>query len=96
MTASTRHPIRPLVKRFVAPPPPGPISTEASSSTWTLTHRRRPAASKLIGVAHLVAAPSGATTVAAYRHRAARLRAKRSVTVVSGGNVDPALLAEQS
>lgn len=44
--------------------------------------------------ANLVAEPSGATTTAAYRFHAARLPAGRSVAVVSGGNLDPALLAQ--
>ena len=44
--------------------------------------------------AHLVAEPSGATPVAAYRFHAAQLPAGRTVAVVSGGNIDPALLAE--
>jgi threonine dehydratase len=44
--------------------------------------------------ANLVAEPSGATTVAAYRFHAAELPAGRTVAVVSGGNLDPALLRE--
>jgi threonine dehydratase len=40
----------------------------------------------------LVVEPSGATVVAAYLHRRAELPAGRTVAVVSGGNVDPALL----
>jgi threonine dehydratase len=44
--------------------------------------------------ANLVAEPSGATTVAAYRFHAAELPAGRVVAVVSGGNLDPALLHE--
>ena len=44
--------------------------------------------------ANLVAEPSGATTVAAYRFHAAELPAGRCVAVVSGGNLDPALLRE--
>lgn len=44
--------------------------------------------------ANLVAEPSGATAVAAYRFCAAQLPAGRTVAVVSGGNLDPALLAE--
>lgn len=42
----------------------------------------------------VVAEPSGAVTTAAYLSRAADLPAGRTVAVVSGGNVAPALLAE--
>lgn len=42
----------------------------------------------------IVAEPSGAVTTAAYLSRAANLPAGRTVAVVSGGNIDPALLAE--
>lgn len=41
---------------------------------------------------HLVAEPSGAVTTAAYLH--ADLPKGRTVALVSGGNIDPALLAE--
>jgi threonine dehydratase len=44
--------------------------------------------------ANLVAEPSGATTSAAYRFHADQLPAGRTAAVVSGGNLDPALLAE--
>jgi threonine dehydratase len=45
--------------------------------------------------ARLVAEPSGAVTFAAWRfHRSELPEAKRAVAVVSGGNVDPQLLAE--
>ncbi len=45
--------------------------------------------------AHLVAEPSGAVTFAAWLFHAKELpQAKRAVAVVSGGNVDPELLAE--
>jgi threonine dehydratase len=44
--------------------------------------------------ANLVAEPSGAITVAAYRFHAAQLPAGHTVAVISGGNLDPALLAE--
>jgi threonine dehydratase len=40
----------------------------------------------------LVAEPSGAVALAAYLHRRAELPAGRTVAVVSGGNIDPALL----
>ena len=43
--------------------------------------------------ARLVAEPSGAVTTAAYLYRRAELPAGRTVAVVSGGNLDPALLA---
>jgi len=42
----------------------------------------------------LVAEPSGAVTTAAYLHRAAELPGRVFAAVVSGGNIDPALLAE--
>jgi threonine dehydratase len=44
--------------------------------------------------ARIVAEPSGAVTTAAYLNRAAELPAGRTVAVVSGGNIDPALLAK--
>ncbi|WP_028925283.1 threonine ammonia-lyase [Pseudonocardia acaciae] len=44
--------------------------------------------------ARLVAEPSGAVAPAAYLHRADQLPAGPTVAVVSGGNIDPALLAE--
>jgi threonine dehydratase len=44
--------------------------------------------------ANLVAEPSGAASAAAYLFHAAQLPAGRTVAVVSGGNLDPALLAE--
>ncbi len=42
----------------------------------------------------LVAEPSGAVPTAAYLYHAAELPAGRTVAVVSGGNVDPALLSD--
>jgi threonine dehydratase len=42
----------------------------------------------------LVAEPSGAVAPAAYLHRADQLPAGRTVAVVSGGNIDPALLSQ--
>jgi threonine dehydratase len=44
--------------------------------------------------ARLVAEPAGAVAVAAYLHRAAELPPGPVVAVVSGGNIDPGLLAE--
>jgi threonine dehydratase len=41
----------------------------------------------------IVAEPSGAVATAAYLNRAADLPAGRAVAIVSGGNIDPALLA---
>jgi threonine dehydratase len=41
----------------------------------------------------LVAEPSGAVSMAAYLHRGADLPGGRTVAVVSGGNIDPALFA---
>ncbi|RZQ61761.1 threonine ammonia-lyase [Amycolatopsis suaedae] len=43
--------------------------------------------------AHLVAEPSGATAAAAYLFHREQLPVGRTVAVVSGGNIDPALLA---
>jgi threonine dehydratase len=43
--------------------------------------------------ARIVAEPSGAVAPAAYLHRRDELPAGRTVAVVSGGNIDPALLA---
>jgi threonine dehydratase len=54
----------------------------------------RAAVGLLARAANLVAEPSGATSVAAYRFHADQLPAGRTVAVVSGGNIDPALLAE--
>jgi threonine dehydratase len=54
----------------------------------------RAAVALLAREANLVAEPSGATTVAAYRFHAAELPAGSVVAVVSGGNLDPALLRE--
>jgi threonine dehydratase len=42
----------------------------------------------------LVAEPSGAAATAAVLERSADLPAGRTVAIVSGGNVDPALYAE--
>ncbi|WP_033294461.1 threonine ammonia-lyase [Amycolatopsis jejuensis] len=42
----------------------------------------------------LVTEPSGATAPAAYLHHSAELPGGRTVAIVSGGNIDPALLAE--
>ena len=42
--------------------------------------------------ARLIAEPSGATATAAYLHRGNDLPAGRTVTIVSGGNIDPTLL----
>ena len=44
--------------------------------------------------ARLVAEPSGATTLAAYRFHADELPTGQTVAVISGGNLDPALLAQ--
>lgn len=44
--------------------------------------------------ARLVVEPSGAVAAAAYLHRRSELPAGRAVAVVSGGNLDPALLAK--
>ncbi len=54
----------------------------------------RAAVGMLARDANLVAEPSGATTVAAYRFHAAELPAGDTVAVISGGNLDPVVLAE--
>jgi threonine dehydratase len=54
----------------------------------------RAAVGMLARDANLVVEPSGATTVAGYRFHAAELPVGRTVAVISGGNLDPALLAE--
>jgi threonine dehydratase len=48
----------------------------------------------LAGQARIVAEPSGAVAPAAALHRRAELPPGRTVAVVSGGNIDPALLAD--
>jgi threonine dehydratase len=48
----------------------------------------------LARLSRLVVEPSGAVSVAAYLHRRAELPPGRTVAVVSGGNLDPALLAK--
>jgi threonine dehydratase len=54
----------------------------------------RTAVGLLARAANLVAEPSGATTAAAYLFHADQLPAGHTVAVISGGNLDPALLAE--
>jgi threonine dehydratase len=54
----------------------------------------RDAVRTLARKARLVAEPSGAVTTAAYLHHAGELPPGRTVAVVSGGNVDPALFAQ--
>ncbi len=54
----------------------------------------REAVGHLARQSRLVAEPSGAVTVAAYLHRGAELPRGRTVAVVSGGNLEPALLVE--
>jgi len=54
----------------------------------------RAAVGMLAHDANLVAEPSGAVTVAAYRFHVAQLPGGRTVAVISGGNLDQALLAE--
>ncbi len=57
-------------------------------------HEIRAAVGLLARAANLVAEPSGATSVAAYQFHADQLPAGRTVAVISGGNLDPALFAE--
>jgi threonine dehydratase len=52
----------------------------------------REAVRELAFRAHLVAEPSGAVALAGYRRRTAA--GGRTVAIVSGGNVEPALLRE--
>jgi threonine dehydratase len=47
---------------------------------------------RLAREAHLVVEPSGAVSVAGYLHRRDELPAGRTVAVISGGNIDPAML----
>lgn len=54
----------------------------------------RSAMAVLARKARLVAEPSGAVALAAYLYRADELPAGRTVAVISGGNVDPELLAD--
>lgn len=54
----------------------------------------RSAVGVLARQAQLVAEPSGATTTAAYLYHRDELPAGRTVAVISGGNLDPKLLAE--
>ncbi len=54
----------------------------------------REAMRRLAYGSRLVAEPSGAVATAAYLEQADRLPAGRTVAVISGGNVDPAVLAE--
>jgi threonine dehydratase len=54
----------------------------------------RDAVGRLARSARLVTEPGGAAAVAAYLHRRGSLPAGRTVAVVSGGNIDPALLRE--
>lgn len=54
----------------------------------------RAAVGVLARQSRIVAEPSGAVTTAAYLWRAAELPTGRTVAVVSGGNLDPALFAE--
>lgn len=53
----------------------------------------RSAVAVLARRSRLVAEPAGAASVAAYLYRASELPPGRTVAVVSGGNIDPALLA---
>ncbi len=54
----------------------------------------RSANRELVARSRLVVEPSGAVTLAALRQHAGDLPAGRTVAVVSGGNIDPALLRE--
>ncbi|ASR34951.1 threonine dehydratase [Prauserella marina] len=54
----------------------------------------RSAVRTLATSARLVAEPAGAVSLAGYLHHADELPAGRTVAVVSGGNIDPALLAD--
>jgi len=56
---------------------------EIAAAVRVIAHRSR-----------LVAEPSGATVIAAYLNRQAELPEGRTVAVISGGNLDPSLLAE--
>jgi threonine dehydratase len=61
----------------------------------TVTEKElRTAIGRLARGAKLVAEPSGSASVAAYLFHEAELPAGRTVAVISGGNLDPAMLAE--
>ena len=61
----------------------------------TVSERQiRQAVGLLARRARIVAEPSGAVATAAYLHRADELPTGRTVSVVSGGNADPELLAD--
>lgn len=57
-------------------------------------HEIREATRSLIRGTRTVVEPSGAVAAAAYLYHRSRLPAGRTVAVISGGNIDPALLAE--
>jgi threonine dehydratase len=55
----------------------------------------RSAMRRMIGSARLVAEPSGAVTFAAWLFHAREIsESRQTVAVISGGNVDPQLLAQ--
>ncbi len=54
----------------------------------------RDATRRLVLQTHLVAEPSGAVSVAGHLHHSDQLPAGKRVAIVSGGNIDPAVLLD--
>lgn len=69
------------------------ISTQVADVITVTEDEILDATRRLVVDARLVAEPSGAVPVAAFLHHADRLPGGTAVAVVSGGNIDPALLA---
>ena len=64
-------------------------------SAWVSEDEIRAAMRRLALNAHLVAEPSGAVTFAAFLFRESELpKARRTVAVISGGNVEADMLAD--
>ena len=68
------------------------ISTQVHDIITVTEDEIADATRRLILQARLVAEPSGAVAAAAYLHHRDQLPAGRTVAVVSGGNIDPAVL----
>lgn len=70
------------------------LSTLLDGAVTVTEKEIRTAVTTLARQGRLVVEPSGAVTTAAHLYRAADLPVGSTVAVVSGGNIDPALLAE--
>ena len=68
------------------------ISTQVHDIITVTEDEIADATRRLVLQARLVAEPSGAVSTAAFLHHRDRLPAGRTVAVVSGGNIDPAVL----